>query len=126
MLDQQFSHSSTTYNQSVRLAAMRYIQRLECPSTLAQLKVLLQAKDTENTRIRYFNNSMQHELKLRYVQAMALLHQRNPIWDEANLQGLLLENNQTNITYINELIIAETIGIDRFMQLFNEVTDKTI
>lgn len=105
---------------------MRYIQRLECSSTLAQLKVLLQAKDTENTRIRYFNNSMQHELKLRYVQAMALLHQRNPIWDEANLQGLLLENNQTNITYINELIIAETIGIDRFMQLFNEVTDKTI
>lgn len=58
------------------------------------------------------------------MQAFALLHQRAPAWNEQNLRGLLHENNQMNITYINELIIAETISIDRFTQLINEVSFK--
>lgn len=116
-----FFSRCVTYNQSVRLAALRYIQRLDCPTTIETLKELLHSKNLENSRIRYFSNSIQHELKLRHVQALALLHQRAPLWNESNLNGLLLENNQTNITYINELIIAQTIGVDRFMKLMNEV-----
>lgn len=109
------------YNQSVRLAAMRFIQHLDCPQTIEKLKELLHAKNIENSRIRYFSNSIQYELKLRHVQALAILHQRAPVWNEINLNGLLMENNQTNVTYINELIIAETIDVERFMKLMNEV-----
>lgn len=55
------------------------------------------------------------------MQAWALLFKLDPVWDERLLHGILNENNQPNVTFINELIVAETVNPDYFIKLMNEV-----
>lgn len=70
---------------------------------------------------RYFNHSIHHSMKLRYVQAMAILCQQEPKWDDRLLIGILTEINQTNVTYINELIIAHIVEPNQLINLFSQV-----
>lgn len=67
------------------------------------------AKSDEFYKVRYFNKSHHHSLKLRYTQAIAFLFRLDPTWDSRTLQFILHEANQTNVKYICELIVAETM-----------------
>lgn len=98
-----------TYVQQVRLAAMHFIRRNNSIKQIRDLKNTLLAKSEEFYKVRYFNKSHHHSLKLRYTQAIAFLFRLDPTWDARTLQFILHEANQTNVKYICELIVAETM-----------------
>lgn len=76
-------------------------------------------------RIRYYTNSYHHSLKLRITQALAFLFRLDRRWDDRMLKILLEEANQTNVTHINELIIAETVESDRLLQMIENVSNRS-
>ncbi|XP_031623463.1 uncharacterized protein LOC116340876 [Contarinia nasturtii] len=100
---------SITYNQKVRLTAMRAIAAKQQLEQIQNVKNLLFTKNTEIYRVRYYTNSHHHSMKLRITQALAFLFRLDPKWDGRMLDIILEEANQTNVTHINELILAETV-----------------
>lgn len=72
-------------------------------------------------RIRYYTNSYHHSLKLRITQALAFLFRLDGTWDDRMLKILLEEANQTNVTHINELILAATIQTDQMLPIIEKV-----
>lgn len=88
---------------------------------IRNLKNLLFATNSENHRVRYYTNSYHHSLKLRLTQALAFLFRLDPKWDDRMLKIILEEANQTNVTHINELIIAETIEPSQMLQIIENV-----
>lgn len=89
---------------------------------ISNLKNLLFSKNKEIYRVRYYTNSYHHSLKLRITQALAFLFRLDPKWDERMLKIILEEANQTNVTHINELIIAETIDRLQMLQIIDNVS----
>lgn len=116
------SPRTPSYNQQIRLTAIKYIQRLKCPQTIDKLKNSLFDKNSEMHRSRYFNHSIHHSVKLRYMQAVAILCQQVPTWNDHLLNGILNEINQTNVTYINEMIIAHTVEPNQIIELIDKVS----
>lgn len=114
--------SSITYNQKVRLAAMRAIAAKNHTEQIVKLKDLLFVKNKEMYRVRYYTNSYHHSIKLRITQALAFLFRLDRKWDDRMLKILLEEANQTNVTHINELILAETIDPDQMLQIIENVS----
>lgn len=110
-----------TYHQTVRLTAMKFIEK-ECnKERIKHLKNMLFEKNTEIYRPRYFFNSHQHVIKLRLMQALAVLFRLDNEWDDRILDGILKESNQTNVTFITEMIIAETIDPDAIFDVIDKV-----
>lgn len=83
----------------------------------------LLAKNEEFYKVRYFNKSHHHSLKLRYTQAIAFLLRLNPIWDDRSLNFILHEANQTNVKYICELIVAETMDPKQLFPIIEKVEE---
>lgn len=100
---------------------MKHIQQRNSIKLIRELKTTLFNRNTETHRPRYFNHCFQHSLKLRYMQALALMFKLDPVWDDRLITGILNENNQPNVTFINELIIAETIQTDHLLSLLSKV-----
>lgn len=92
------------------------IERIRC------LKDLLFERNTEIYRPRYFFNSHQHAMKLRLMQALALLFRLDNEWDARILDGILKESNQTNVAFVTELIVAETINPYDLLDCINKVS----
>lgn len=110
-----------TYNQKVRLSAMRAIAAKQQTEQIGNLKNLLFTKNGEIYRVRYYTNSHHHSLKLRITQALAFLFRLDPKWDDRMLKMILEEANQTNVTHMNELIIAATIDPTTILQTISNV-----
>lgn len=110
-----------TYNQKVRLSAMRAIAAKQQTEQIRNLKNLLFTKNGEIYRVRYYTNSHHHSLKLRITQALAFLFRLDPKWDDRMLKMILEEANQTNVTHMNELIIAATIDPTTILQTISNV-----
>lgn len=60
------------------------------------------------TKPRYYANSATHRLKLRLVQAIAVMVDLDGHTTPGLIEMLLDENNQLNVTYIVELIVGRT------------------
>lgn len=116
-------HSCSTYNQKVRLTAMRAIAAKHQLEQIRNVKNLLFAKNTEIYRVRYYTNSHHHSLKLRITQALAFLFRLDPQWDDRMLDIILEEANQTNVTHINELILAETVDPSKMLKMIENVSN---
>lgn len=101
---------------------MRAIAAKHQIEQISNLKNLLFSKNKEIYRVRYYTNSYHHSLKLRITQALAFLFRLDPKWDERMLKIILEEANQTNVTHINELIIAETIDRLQMLQIIDNVS----
>lgn len=101
---------------------MRAIATKHQIEQISNLKNLLFSKNKEIYRVRYYTNSYHHSLKLRITQALAFLFRLDPKWDERMLKIILEEANQTNVTHINELIIAETIDRLQMLQIIDNVS----
>lgn len=71
---------------------------------------------------RYYANSEHHRLKLRLIQVLAAIVSVDAVWDERFADALMNENNQLNVTFILECIIAYTIEPDRLLDLLNQVS----
>lgn len=121
MLYSQFRTS--TYNQKVRLSAMRFIAAKQDPEQIENVKSLLFVKNDEIYRVRYYTNSYHHSLKLRITQAFAFLFRLNSKWDDRMLKIILEEANQPNVTHINEIIIANTINPTQLLQMIANVNN---
>lgn len=70
---------------------------------------------------RYYANSETHRLKLRLVQAIAIMSSRLPKWHDQLETMLLAENNQLNVTYIVELLVGATVEPDRLLDMIQKV-----
>lgn len=112
---------TVTYNQKVRLSAMHAIAEKHDKNQISNLKNLLFAKNKEIYRVRYYTNSHHHSLKLRITQALAFLFRIQPKWDDRVLKIILEEANQTNVTHINEIIIATTIDSTQLLEIIENV-----
>lgn len=55
------------------------------------------------------------------MQALAILFSRSPTWDIRLQTALLNENNQPNVTFILELMIARTIEPSHLSKILQEV-----
>ncbi|KAJ6649786.1 putative methyltransferase TARBP1 [Pseudolycoriella hygida] len=66
------------------------------------------------SKSRYYPDSEQHRLKLRLVQALAILK------DHRLNEAILTEQNQVNVTYIMELIVAATSDIKDAVALLEQ------
>lgn len=88
---------------------MQFIWRNNSKKLIRDLLNMLLAKAEEFYKVRYFNKSHHHSLKLRYTQAIAFLFRLAPVWDERTLNFILHEANQTNVKYICELIVADSM-----------------
>lgn len=113
-----------TYNQKVRITAMRAIAANLPSDEISTLKHRLFAKNKEIYRVRYYTNSHHHSMKLRITQALAFLFRLDPKWDDRMLKIILEEANQTNVTHINELIIAETIEPTQMLHMIENVCNS--
>lgn len=78
------------------------------------------------SRIRYFNDSHHHRIKLRVIQSLAMLLE--PILEDQLFikQILLNQNNQLNITYIIELIAANILTLDEIISVLSKVINFNI
>lgn len=112
-----------TYNQKVRLSAMREIHRNKDKKQMQAIKELLFAKNQENFSIRYYTNSQHHSFKLRLAQAFAFLFRMDPAWDERILKMTLVEANQSNVTHIHELIIGAIVDPADLIHIIENVID---
>lgn len=121
-----FNFSSITYNQRVRLTALRAIAEKNDVEQIRNVKDILFAKNDEIYRVRYYTNSYHHSMKLRITQAFAFLFRLDPKWDARMLKIILEEANQTNVTHINELIIAETIEPSQMLNIIENVGEDFI
>ncbi|XP_054732953.1 uncharacterized protein LOC129240907 isoform X1 [Anastrepha obliqua] len=76
---------------------------------------------------RYFENSMEHRLKMRIANAIFLKIQSNTeFWNEDLLLLVLKYNNQPNVNYMLELLVAKCAPDDKFiLDKLNEVTGYT-
>lgn len=115
-----------TYNQKVRLSAMREIHRNKDKVQIQAIKELLFAKNQENYRIRYYTNSQHHSFKLRLAQALAFMFRMDPQWDERILKMTLVEANQSNVTHIHELIIGAIVDPVDLIHIIENVNDWPI
>lgn len=100
---------------------MRAIAAKQQTEQIGNLKNLLFTKNGEIYRVRYYTNSHHHSLKLRITQALAFLFRLDPKWDDRMLKMILEEANQTNVTHMNELIIAATIDPTIILQTISNV-----
>lgn len=89
---------------------MTFIEYENDIDRIRELKNVLFERNAEIYRPRYFFNSHQHAMKLRLSQTLALLFRLDNEWDERIMDGILKESNQTNVTFITELIIADTVN----------------
>lgn len=84
--------------------------RDKCFSRLSQLRA---------AKPRYYADSEHHRLKLRLVQTLAIIESCQPTekcpLDDRFIHILLHENNQLNITYILECIIANRRSMIEFL-----------
>lgn len=85
------------------------------------MKNMILARKDEFYKVRYFNKSHYHSLKLRYTQAIAFLFHLDPTWDDRTVEFILHEANQTNVKYICELIVAETMKPDQLFPIIGKV-----
>ncbi|XP_055837829.1 probable methyltransferase TARBP1 [Episyrphus balteatus] len=84
-----------------------------CPKQveLLQIQLINESKNISIRKPRYFENSKHHRLKLRIAQALTILnHQSKYKWYDYYLYAILHENNQTNVTYMYEFIVATSIS----------------
>lgn len=59
---------------------------------------------------RYFENSMEHRIKMRIAKAiLSKVHSDINFWNEDLLNLLLNHNNQLNINYVYELLVAKCV-----------------
>lgn len=100
---------------------MKFIETENDRKRIIHLKEALFEKNDEIYRPRYFFNSHQHAMKLRLTQALALLFRLDNEWDDRILDGILKESNQTNVTFVTELIIAETVNPYNLLDLIDKV-----
>lgn len=110
----------------VRLTAMHAIADNNQLEQIRNVKNLLFKKNTEIYRVRYYTNSHHHSMKLRITQALAFLFRLDPKWDDRMLKIIREEANQTNVTHINELIIAETIESEQMLKIIEEVNEFSV
>lgn len=102
---------------------MRFIASNKDAEQIKNLKNLLFEKNTRIYRVRYYINSYHHSLKLRLTQALAFLFRLDSEWDDRMLKTILEEANQTNVTHINELIIANIIDETQMLQMISNVSN---
>lgn len=113
-----------TYVQQVRMVAMQFIQQNDSIKQIRDLKNIILSKNEEFYKVRYFNKSHHHSLKLRYTQALAFLFRLDPTWDDRLLQFILKEANQTNVKYICEMIVADTMKPNQLFPIIEKVMHK--
>lgn len=104
---------------------MRAIAAKNNLEQIQNVKDFLFRKNAEIYRVRYYTNSYHHSMKLRITQALAFLFRLDPKWDARMLEIILQEANQTNVTHINELIIAEIIEPSQMLQIIEKVWCQT-
>lgn len=104
---------------------MRAIATKHDLEQIQNVRDFLFRKNSEIYRVRYYTNSHHHSMKLRITQALAFLFRLDPKWDARMLEIILQEANQTNVTHINELIIAETIEPSQMLQIIEKVGYQT-
>lgn len=100
---------------------MRAIAEKNDVDQIRALKDQLFVENMEKYRLRYYTNSFHHSVKMRITQALAFLFRLDPKWDDRMLQIILREANQTNVTHINELIVAETIEPSQMLHIIENV-----
>lgn len=100
---------------------MNEIDRNKSRAQIKHLKDLLLAKNTEIYRIRYYTNSQHHSMKLRLTQAIGFLYRLDPEWDDRILNLTLTEANQSNVTHINELIIASIVDPIQLLKIVEAI-----
>lgn len=105
---------------------MRAIATKHDLEQIQNVRDFLFRKNSEIYRVRYYTNSHHHSMKLRITQALAFLFRLDPKWDARMLEIILQEANQTNVTHINELIIAETIEPSQMLQIIEKVGRQDI
>lgn len=105
---------------------MRAIATKHDLEQIQNVRNFLFRKNSEIYRVRYYTNSHHHSMKLRITQALAFLFRLGPKWDARMLEIILQEANQTNVTHINELIIAETIEPSQMLQIIEKVGRQDI
>lgn len=105
---------------------MRAIATKHDLEQIQNVRNFLFRKNSEIYRVRYYTNSHHHSMKLRITQALAFLFRLDPKWDARMLEIILQEANQTNVTHINELIIAETIEPSQMLQIIEKVGRQDI
>lgn len=103
---------------------MRAIAKKHDLAQIQNVKNILFTKNGEIYRVRYYTNSHHHSMKLRITQALAFLFRLDPKWDARMLKIILEEANQTNVTHINELIVAETIEPSEILQIIEKVAQR--
>lgn len=101
---------------------MREIARNNNIAQIENIKDILFSRNTDVYRIRYYTNSHHHSVKLRLTQALAFLYRLNPKWDDRILNLTLTEANQSNVTHLNELILATTVDPSRLIEIIEKVT----
>lgn len=75
------------------------------------------------TKPRYYFDSYYHRIKLRIVQALAKLY-CYPVttWDDRILNGILVENNQTNILIILQCIVVSKLPHENIFDILEKVS----
>ncbi|XP_055920161.1 uncharacterized protein LOC129951837 [Eupeodes corollae] len=112
---------------TIREMCLKHLKDLDADSQKFLKKYLIeQSKNMSIRKPRYFENSKQHRLKLRIVQALTILNYQLPHWDDYYLYAVLQENNQTNVTYMYEFLVATTISEEElFHQMQNLPQNST-
>ncbi|XP_014099541.3 uncharacterized protein [Bactrocera oleae] len=109
---------------------LRYISSLPIDyKAIILIELLNKLEVLSSKRPRYFENSIEHRLKMRILNAViSLIMQSNGEcgFSEDILKLLLNHNNQLNITYIYELLVAKCISNDDIIiKLLNDVSKYT-
>ncbi|XP_055379675.1 uncharacterized protein LOC129610906 isoform X2 [Condylostylus longicornis] len=122
-----------TSSLKIRLLTAKLTKHLICnifslQETIQLRDKLLVESENLNKKSRYFKNSKHHKLKLRIIQALALLSSfpnipKNYIWTDRFLMCIFEENNQTDVTYIMELVIAKTISSSKLFNLLENCSN---
>lgn len=117
--------SASSPDCSVRNSALLHLYSLPSDTTRSHTSLLQscfeQLKHLGSRKSRYYANSETHRLKLRLVQAIAILSSRIPNWDDHLETMLLTENNQLNVTYIVELLVGHTVEPTRLLNMLAKV-----
>lgn len=99
---------ATNERMKLRLAAAQYLNK----DFRNEFNIVIGEKITELSEItkkkpRYYPNSINHRQKLRYLQTLIFCETLEKNVLDALLHELLFINNQLNITYLLEIIIAQ-------------------
>ncbi|XP_067646948.1 uncharacterized protein [Eurosta solidaginis] len=116
--------------QSSRLHQIRsmYIRSVPVHLTEIIIQSLLNIhKGLNSKKPRYFEYSMEHRLKLRIARAVILkLQLKIKFYEEDLLNTLLSFNNQLNINYMHEFLVAKCLPkIESILHKLDEITKYT-